>query len=677
MKKTLIPVLLSLLLALPVMARLSVGSRIALGARPGAPAGSGAVVGAFVTGASAAVLRAMGARVTASFGATHTVAVPLQQLGAIASRYPVSLARRMQLHNDSSLLLSNVAPAHSGQGLASPVRGDGVILGLVDVGVDFGHISFRDSLGNSRIAAVYMPADTTGSPLVIGGDTLPGSFYDTPEQIAALTTDYADGTHGTHTLGTAAGSHHASQWGGVAPGASLVVCAMPDAQLTDVNIANSVRAVKHYAQRAGKPAVVNLSLGSSEGAHDGSSPLCHAFDSLAAPGFVIVLSAGNDGNKPICLSHELAAGTDSVATLFGNRYGANNRNVAGYLSAWSATAAPHEMRLVVTDRGTGRRLWHSGWLANVAPDSLLVLSSEADASLAAHFTGTVLMANDVEPNGRFHSIVAPSGRMATAQVKLGVEYRSAVAQKLDAWACNGLYLNNYGFDGYVDGDMAMTISDLATGDHTISVGAYVSRTVDNSLGGKCSGFTAGAVQGAMAAYSSYGPDARGKMRPHVVAPGQMIVSSVSRYPYRDPSWLVEPVVADTATYRFGLDTGTSMSAPVVSGAVALMLQLNPRLTAASVIEVLASTAVRDSLVLEAGEARCGYGKIDVAAAVAHVGNSRLAGDVNGDGTVDASDVTALIDTVLGHASHPYADVNGDGAADAADVTAVINLILNP
>ena len=58
--------------------------------------------------------------------------------------------------------------------------------------------------------------------------------------------------------------------------------------------------------------------------------------------------------------------------------------------------------------------------------------------------------------------------------------------------------------------------------------------------------------------------------------------------------------------------------------------------------------------------------------------SYATGDVNGDGTVDISDVNAIINIILGTAASSYkgnADVNGDGSVDIADVNAIINIIL--
>lgn len=58
---------------------------------------------------------------------------------------------------------------------------------------------------------------------------------------------------------------------------------------------------------------------------------------------------------------------------------------------------------------------------------------------------------------------------------------------------------------------------------------------------------------------------------------------------------------------------------------------------------------------------------------------KTVGDIDGNGTIDASDVTALINHILGTATHDATscDVNADGTVNITDVTALITLILNP
>ena len=57
--------------------------------------------------------------------------------------------------------------------------------------------------------------------------------------------------------------------------------------------------------------------------------------------------------------------------------------------------------------------------------------------------------------------------------------------------------------------------------------------------------------------------------------------------------------------------------------------------------------------------------------------SQAPGDINGDGEVNVSDVTALINKILGSSTYTDAvcDINGDGEINVSDVTALINMIL--
>ena len=64
-------------------------------------------------------------------------------------------------------------------------------------------------------------------------------------------------------------------------------------------------------------------------------------------------------------------------------------------------------------------------------------------------------------------------------------------------------------------------------------------------------------------------------------------------------------------------------------------------------------------------------------AISHYGNAAVNGDVNGDGSVTAADVTAVYDVLLGNNAdfEATADVNHDGSVTAADVTFIYDILL--
>jgi subtilisin family serine protease len=112
------------------------------------------------------------------------------------------------------------------------------------------------------------------------------------------------------------------------------------------------------------------------------------------------------------------------------------------------------------------------------------------------------------------------------------------------------------------------------------------------------------MSSALASFSSRGPTADGRIKPDVVAPGQLIVTVSGRGAgsAADPHSLQE--------YR--RLSGTSFSAPIVSGACALLLQLHPEWTPAEVADALRSTAT--DLGPAGPDTLFGWGLIDVARA---------------------------------------------------------------
>ena len=126
-------------------------------------------------------------------------------------------------------------------GLPQAYTGKGVLLGIIDSGIDFNHAAFKDFNGNTRIKKVVIFANDLGKY----------TEYTTAEQIAALTTDKKD-THGTHTSATAAGSEVGNGMQGVAPEADIMMVAM-GATESESNMALGMQLIADYAKQLGKP----------------------------------------------------------------------------------------------------------------------------------------------------------------------------------------------------------------------------------------------------------------------------------------------------------------------------------------------------------------------------------------------------------------------------------------
>ena len=197
-----------------------------------------------------------------------------------------------------------------------PEKGDRALIAIIDGGIDVLHEAFMDSNGSTRIMAIWDQTDPTGpSPFIPGAKTSYGTEHseaDINRYIysgvvpAGLGRDF-DG-HGTHVASIAAGRAVGTFGGGVAPDAKLIIVrARKKVGPTDpyslgysTSHMDALTYIKRFADERGLPVVVNVSQGMNAGAHDGTSLLEAAFDNFSLggrqPGYAIVKSAGNERN---------------------------------------------------------------------------------------------------------------------------------------------------------------------------------------------------------------------------------------------------------------------------------------------------------------------------------------------------------------------------------------------
>ena len=578
---------------------------------------------------------------------------------------------------DTARYFTNVNPVHLGEGLDMPYTGAGVIVGVIDCGFDFNHINFFDANGNNRVKAVYLPLDTTMTPPIVNLVRLPGSCYETPEQIAMLTTDDNQSTHGTLTAGLAAGGYRDNGWYGMAPDADIVLCGMPEGELNDVRVANCISYIFDYARRHLQPCVVSMSLCSNVGPHDGTSYLNKLCEQVTGPGRVIVASAGNDGAYPVTVHRSVANSTDTVTTLLSGFRGGNN--YTGYVNARSNAMKPFNTRMIVANASNGNILYRSRAIGATSRGVIANFSSETDTVLAKYFTGEVEVIGSIEANGKPSSMCEINMVAKNRNYCLGFQYFSPSSNELVVFTSKYAYFNDHGFSWAEKGTSIGSISDIAASDSVISVGSYNTRQTVPLRDGSYY-FRSNSTPGLLSSFSSYGPDENGISRPDVCAPGSVLVSSANRYFVDAPNlvyWQPSAFV-DGVEYTYSPDLGTSMSAPITAGTIALWLQAEPRLSVGDVRRVLKRSSNRDVTVQSGNSERWGAGKLDAYSGLRYVLN--VSGDVNGDGEINISDINAIINIILGVEVSPEivarADVNSDGEVNISDINQIISTILN-
>jgi subtilisin family serine protease len=174
--------------------------------------------------------------------------------------------------------------------------------------------------------------------------------------------------------------------------------------------------------------------------------------------------------------------------------------------------------------------------------------------------------------------------------------------------------------------------------------------------------TIGAVEsdGSLASFSSRGPTADGRIKPEVCARGVDVHRATS--------------TTDGTFSAYG--SGTSYSCPLVAGAAAIVWSANPEWTNMQVREALMMTADNSST----PDNDYGWGTIDTWAALNYDfgGEPFVPGDANGDGTVNISDATYIIQYIFagGLAPDPLesGDADGSGEVNINDAVYIIAYI---
>ncbi len=220
------------------------------------------------------------------------------------------------------------------QGDRAGLSGEGVLVAVIDSGIDYYLPDFREENGSSRIAFLWdqtLDAGVLDTP----GYAPPSGFAIgvefSKEQIdLALETGNRDSAfslvpsldrsgHGTTVAAIAAGSNPDPILRGVAPGAQLLVVKLANRQTGFPHTTELMRAVAWVLQKARqlqKPVSVNISFGNSYGPHDGSSLLARFLDNAAESGrTVICVGSGNEGASSGHAAGRLRAGTEETVEL--------------------------------------------------------------------------------------------------------------------------------------------------------------------------------------------------------------------------------------------------------------------------------------------------------------------------------------------------------------------------
>lgn len=613
----------------------------------------------------------------------------VERVAALPSLRSVQLGRKVKPLLKYAREATGVDLVHQGTGLSQAYTGKNVVCGIVDMGFDFNHANFLDSEGRNRVK--YYENVTLNNYATSDDDLFKITYYNTPEQIAALTTDDKTMYHGTHTMGIMAGGykgatqaallagedgHSASvqnsidnPYYGVATEADIVAATCTS--FSDLEIVQAVDDLIGYSQFVQKPIVVNLSLGTNQGPHDGTNIVCQYFDALAQYyNAKIVLAAGNEGNLKIAANKTFTADDLEMQSFIdggpieieGKEYTLRYGNVELY----SNDETPFEVQAVIYNLNRGRVTNRFSFtLSEETKGTAQYWCSEAyqqtdndivDKSFSQNFEGYIGIGWAVNPySGRAYAAIDVCtldslNRDPSKNYAIGFIVKGREGQRIDAFAMgDSLSLDSYGREGWTDGSCNGSVSDMCTGKQTLCVGAYTSTDSWAQLDGFAYSLPeAGLTTGHVAPISSYGTLIDGRNLPHVLAPGAMVVSSMSRY-YLDFGGLTDKDdIMSARALTLGRDPfvwgiGTSMACPMVSGIIALWLEANPNLTMAEIKDILAQTSVVDDKLAADDKVQVGAGLIQAYEGLKEVLRRQEAAGIHGVG----AEATRLVTTPLG------------------------------
>lgn len=558
------------------------------------------------------VLADYGCRDLGVVGNIHIASIPVDRMA------PLSLdtrVQRIEARPAGHLLLDTVAscinatPIYEGIRLPQAYTGRGVVVGLMDIGFDLTHPTFRNADGSLRIHRLWdmLSTDTIGSPFYVGRD------YTSHDELLVLahSRDGLDHSHGTHTAGIAAGNGYDSPYRGLAPESDICLVAnavsenvalIDSALLSRYNFTTDVLGFKYlfdYAKSTNQPCVVSFSEGSGQDFWGYDQLYYEMLNNLLGPGRIMVVAAGNQGHVKSWFCKP--AGQDSQG-MFVSHSGT-------VMMTTLKSAADFQLRLV-------------NYPADAPADTLTCILSNSREPMTTTYLlpGLDSVVVEAYPNCYDSLETCFDVMFYSAESQIGMKMPLSMEilgnqDEVTCWRVNGDWITNPLNPLLNAGEPTHNILSPASGPRVICVGATTHRDGIINLNGQRKAAWQG-EHGQRVPFSSVGPTMDGRVKPDVMAPGNNIISAYSSYylenhpTANDVEWDVAHFDYEGRTYAWNSNSGTSMSCPVVAGIIALWLQAKPDLTPEDIMGVISRTCRRPDPNLDYPNNYYGYGEID-------------------------------------------------------------------
>ena len=226
-----------------------------------------------------------------------------------------SIPKLFSLMDSTSLDVSGILAIQNQPALA--LKGQGILIGIVDTGIDYTNPLFMDKNGNTRIVSIWDQSEVSVEQSTQSEELLYGVEYTRTQIDEAISSENPKeivvqqdtNGHGTYMASLAAGSEDiANDFIGAAPLSELVIVKLKEAKqyLKDFfymsgeplyqenDIMAGIAYLDRIAKREQKPMVILLGIGSNHGSHTGSGPLSVLIDDIGEQiGRAVVVPSGN------------------------------------------------------------------------------------------------------------------------------------------------------------------------------------------------------------------------------------------------------------------------------------------------------------------------------------------------------------------------------------------------
>lgn len=579
------------------------------------------------------VLEANGLRVGSSFENFATVHATPSEIASVSRLEVVTsvLSPRMyESQNDVVAGEAGIRMLNNGVG-GTEYTGEGVMTCVIDSGIDWDHPDFTDENGQSRIRYIWNQKgdETSIKPPSANDPSRFGSDFNAwygdeymPRHIQSGDVSVTDGDgHGTHVAGTVASSGEAyeetfgsEKYKGMAPEANIIAV---KTRFSNVSIIDGINYCKAVAEDEGKPLVVNMSLGSNLGPHDGTSALPLAVQHITnngnVPGMAVITAAGNAGSpdSPIHTGPKSIAPGDSADVNIDIPDVSGSQFVA---DLWLYEEQAYDVSVYTPGKQDTLTIEVDG---GASTDTL---STQQGQVLVFNTPGLLRNKRNL-----FVGVVGPSTGLSGPDAgtwSVRIRNEGSAETTLHGWSRTDIEDTQAGTRAeFADADNKYTVGPPSTSKGAIAVGNYVHRTQWTSADSISQPGVSPAQKGGIASNSSRGPTADGRTKPDVSAGGTFTVSSLSGDASFGGLFGGLPTALRAGPNHLLL-SGTSMSSPVVAGTAALLMQEDPSLSTNRVRDLLTTTARVDDDVGTAPNNTFGAGKLNALRAVMSIRQSQ-------------------------------------------------------